>query len=79
MVFMIYRGHGRSNLLTFIAQSVTGPLPTYTTFPVGQIEAVEEEDDDDDDVVGFITPCNLWFFNVSQTMRSPLRVPANGV
>ncbi|KAF6804707.1 glucan 1,3-beta-glucosidase [Colletotrichum sojae] len=46
---------------------VTGPLPTYTTFPAGQIEAVEEDDDDDDDVVGFITPCNLWFFNVSWT------------
>lgn len=42
-------------------------MPTYTTFPIGQIEAIEDEedDDDDDDVVGFITPCNLWFFNVS--------------
>ncbi|KFX87604.1 hypothetical protein V490_08138, partial [Pseudogymnoascus sp. VKM F-3557] len=46
---------------------VTDPLPTWTTWPVGQIEAVDEEEDDDDDDdegVGFLTPCKLWFFNI---------------
>lgn len=52
-------------------ESETGPLPTYTTVPIGQIQLVEEdEDDDDDDVYGFITPCNLWFFDVSQPLPS---------
>ncbi|KAF6828452.1 glucan 1,3-beta-glucosidase [Colletotrichum musicola] len=47
---------------------VTEPLPTWTDYPPGQVETVEEgveEDDDDDDGIGFLTPCNLWFFNVS--------------
>ncbi|OBT61060.1 hypothetical protein VE03_09163 [Pseudogymnoascus sp. 23342-1-I1] len=45
---------------------VTDPLPIWTTWPVGQIEAVDEEEDDDDEdgVVGFWTPCKLWFFNI---------------
>ncbi|KAK1974041.1 pectate lyase superfamily protein-domain-containing protein [Colletotrichum cereale] len=42
----------------------TEPLPTWTSWPEGQIETVEDEDDDDDDGVGFITPCSLWFFNI---------------
>jgi hypothetical protein len=48
-------------------QEITEPLPTWTDYPPGQIETVEEdvEDEDDDDGVGFLTPCNLWFFNVS--------------
>ncbi|KAF9872609.1 putative glucan 1, 3-beta-glucosidase [Colletotrichum karsti] len=50
--------------------TVTEPLPTWTEYPPGQIETVEEdveEDDDDDDGIGFLTPCNLWFFNICIT------------
>ncbi|KAK2030564.1 pectin lyase-like protein [Colletotrichum zoysiae] len=46
---------------------VTEPLPTWTEYPTDQIETVEEdveEDDEDDDGIGFLTPCNLWFFNI---------------
>jgi hypothetical protein len=34
---------------------------------MGQIETTEDEENynDDDHEDGFVTPCNLWFFNVS--------------
>jgi hypothetical protein len=35
------------------------PLPTFTTWPPGELEWVEEDDDDDE------THCDMWFFTVS--------------
>ncbi|KFA45429.1 hypothetical protein S40293_10065 [Stachybotrys chartarum IBT 40293] len=46
------------------------PLPTYTTWPEGELIPVEEDGDDDDD--DDTTTCRLWFFFVSASfMRTP--------
>ncbi|KXX76236.1 Lectin [Madurella mycetomatis] len=41
----------------------SGPLPTYTAWPDGEL-ILEEEGDDDDSGDEFKLGCDLWFFNI---------------
>lgn len=43
----------------------SGPLPTYTTWPDGELILEDDSDDDDSDSEEeFKSGCNLWFFNI---------------